>query len=359
MNIRRREFLVRCCQSAAATMIPLRGLGLGLPSLAAFDSQLERVPDGEFQLQPHYRMPMPLDALLLQTQAGLDDFVTEKYADQIAAVLATWSSGLLRSPQDMTAFANVLLPNFSGASLKPAESHVVRPGPTIEVRHNKFSETPALAPGPFLAKLRASLSAFSSFITAEFQVTSIATNKGATAPPHQLRTRVRYELVGAGRDFHREQRIGSWDLVWEASPDSDFRLLDWQTLAETQSRSTAPGYIDITSAALGANASYSAQLLHGTDYWRTVLDGACGIDIYGHNGVSAGDIDGAGFDDLYICQPGGLPNRLYRNRGDGTFEDITDMSGVGVIDNTACALFVDVDNDGRQDLIVVRAAGPM
>jgi hypothetical protein len=41
-----------------------------------------------------------------------------------------------------------------------------------------------------------------------------------------------------------------------------------------------------TSAALGNNSSYSAQLLHGTDYWRTVLDGASGIDIYGHNGVS-------------------------------------------------------------------------
>ena len=69
----------------------------------------------------------------------------------------------------------------------------------------------------------------------------------------------------------------------------------------------------------------AAQLLHGTDYWRTVLDGACGIDIYGHNGVSVADIDNDGFDDLYVCQPAGLPNRLYRNRGDGTFEDITEV----------------------------------
>ena len=30
----------------------------------------------------------------------------------------------------------------------------------------------------------------------------------------------------------------------------------------------------------------------------------------------AGDFDGDGRDDLYICQPAGLPNRLYRNRGD-------------------------------------------
>ncbi len=90
-----------------------------------------------------------------------------------------------------------------------------------------------------------------------------------------------------------------------------------------------------------------------------MLDGASGIDIYGHNGVSVADIDNDGFDDLYICQPAGLPNRLYRNRGDGTFEDITEASGLGVLENTACALFADFNNDGRQDVIVVRANGPL
>ena len=34
-------------------------------------------------------------------------------------------------------------------------------------------------------------------------------------------------------------------------------------------------------------------------------------------------------------------------------------SGVGVLENTACALFADIDNDGRQDLIVVRTNGPL
>jgi len=41
------------------------------------------------------------------------------------------------------------------------------------------------------------------------------------------------------------------------------------------------------------------------------------------------DIDNDGFDDLYICQPAGLHTALYRNRGDGTFEDITEASGLG------------------------------
>src|SRR5207245_5022152 len=54
-----------------------------------------------------------------------------------------------------------------------------------------------------------------------------------------------------------------------------------------------------------------------------------------------------------------LPKRLDRNRGDVTFEDITEASEVGIIENTACALFADIDNDGRQDLIVVRTNGPL
>ena len=75
--------------------------------------------------------------------------------------------------------------------------------------------------------------------------------------------------------------------------------------------------------------------------------------------MAAGDYDNDGFDDLYICQPAGLPNRLYRNRGDGTFEDVTEKAGVGVLDNTACALFADFRNNGLQDLLVLCGTGPL
>jgi tetratricopeptide (TPR) repeat protein/peroxiredoxin len=357
VDLRRRDFLIQFCQGASAALIPAGLRGFALP-FYSFDSAETGLSNIEFHLHPHYRMPRPLDALLLKTQAGLDDFVSERYAEEISAILAQWSSGLLHNPPELRPIENVLAPNFSGKSPLPVDSRVVRSG-AIDVRHNTFNSDVVHGRDSFLQGLLSSLSGLSKVLTAEFQVTSVDVSSTAVSSLGQIQTRIRYELVASGHDFYREQRVGHWQVAWDRASSGELQVRNWQTLDETQSRSTGPGYVDITAAAVGGNASFASQLLRGTDYWRTVLDGACGIDVYGHNGVSIGDIDGDGFDDLYVCQPSGLPNRLYRNRGDGTFEDITEAAGVGVIENTACALFVDVDNDGRQDLIVVRANGPM
>ncbi len=305
---------------------------------------------------------MPIEATLLKTRPGLDDFITEKYHDQIAAMLADWSSEILRSSQEMRTLGRILTSDFVGASFQPVESRRVRSGPGVEVRQNKFAVDPVLGRDAFLRDVRSAMSSFSKVITAEFQVTSIevgSLSPSSTLIPQRLRTGVRYELVGPGRDVYREQRVGQCELEWEASAAGEYRVCSWRLLGECQSRAVAPVFADITAQAFAANSSYTSQLLRGADYWRTALDVACGIDIYGHNGVSVGDIDDDGSDDLYVCQPAGLPNRLYRNRSDGTFEDITETSGVGVLENTACALFADFDNDGRQDLIVVRTDGPV
>jgi enediyne biosynthesis protein E4 len=64
------------------------------------------------------------------------------------------------------------------------------------------------------------------------------------------------------------------------------------------------------------------------------------------------DVDGDGWDDLYVTSPKG-PNHLFRNNRDGTFTDIADKAGVVLIDGMSlgCA-FGDVDGDGWDDLFV-------
>ena len=362
IDLRRRNFLFHSCLGAGASLIPARLWGLSFPGRDSFASRTSPDVSGGFDLRPHYRNGRPLDATLQKVEAGLDNFITEKYADQIAAILAAWSDGLVQSPWETQAIAKSLAATFSGAALTPTASGVVRSGALVEVRQKRFARQETLGRDHFLQEWQSRLSLFTRILTAEFQITSIdtkSTERSSSQLPPRLHTRIRYEIVGTGRDFHREQWVGNWDLEWERTSSQEFRVRTWRGLDETQARSASAIYLDITSAALGSNPSYSAQLLHGTDYWRTVLDGACGIDIYGHNGVSVADIDNDGFDDLYICQPAGLPNRLYRNRGDATFEDITESSGLGVLENTACALFADFSNHGRQDVIVVRTSGPL
>jgi enediyne biosynthesis protein E4 len=68
-------------------------------------------------------------------------------------------------------------------------------------------------------------------------------------------------------------------------------------------------------------------------------------------GCAVGDFDNDGHDDLFVT---GLNQTvLYRNRGDGTFEDVTERSGVASSRWTTAAGFADLDGDGDLDLMVV------
>ena len=76
--------------------------------------------------------------------------------------------------------------------------------------------------------------------------------------------------------------------------------------------------------------------------------------------VSVGDIDGDGWPDLYFTNSRfGEPNALYRNEGDGTFEDIAASAGVADLNRAGegvsmGSIWGDIDNDGHEDLLVYR-----
>jgi enediyne biosynthesis protein E4 len=99
-----------------------------------------------------------------------------------------------------------------------------------------------------------------------------------------------------------------------------------------------------------------AGLVHEHRPGLGLQDLPCGIADLTTGGVAADDVDDDGFTDLFFPVHGG-PDRLYRNRGDGSFEDVTGAVGLGDPGPSTSGVFLDLDEDGRLDLVVGRLQG--
>jgi len=314
------------------------------------------VPFTDLRLAPRYPAKSPLDDVLRKVVPGADEYITEKYAFEIMELLGEWSRALKTAPPALAMLTKFLASSMEAAALLPTREIAPRSGNDIEILRRWFPKDVISGREKFLREIERYLSPMVRVETAEFEIVGIERTAGSSA---EFDVDIRYDLTGIRKDQAREQRVGHWLTRWAHDETHGWRAIRWQATTETLARARDPIFIDVTATAFGQTASYKNQMLHGVDYWRTLLDGASGIDVYGNSGLAVGDFNNDGFDDLYICQPAGLPNRLYRNRGDGTFEDVTEQSGVGVLDDTACALFADFENQGVQDLLVVCGAGPL
>ena len=297
-----------------------------------------------------------IENFLGRIQPGSDEYITETYAAAIEVHLDAWSASLRNSPHDLHFIQNVIPPSLNASSLNNVNVKTLRSGPPIESEQAVFSGHGQMSGAVFMDSLREYLKPFLKIETVELQIDGLEV---IAENPLRIATQVHYDLLGAIEGDRREERTGTWELTWRRKSENNWILEGWLASSELRSRLTGPGFVDITEACFNGAPSYEHQMWRSVDYWRTVLDGASGIDLYGNNGIAAGDFDGDGFDDLYVCQPAGLSNRLYRNRGDATFDDVTEKAGVGVIDGTSSALFVDLNNSGHQDLVVVRTSGPL
>ena len=131
--------------------------------------------------------------------------------------------------------------------------------------------------------------------------------------------------------------------------DNDGRLDIFFANGAPLSDPTAPGTIPQKAGPRDWNRLYH-QKEDGTfeDVTETAGLAGAGYDM----GVAVGDYDNDGYEDLYVTGYGG--NHLYHNNGHGKFADVTEASGTGGGGWSTSAAWVDLDNDGRLDLVVLR-----
>lgn len=120
--------------------------------------------------------------------------------------------------------------------------------------------------------------------------------------------------------------------------------------------SEGPWFHDVTNTVIGKNSRFEPQVLHGIDHWAQRITRIGDLSLAGHHGLAVGDVDGDGLEDLYVCDGGSLPNQLYLQQPDGTAKEVALDWGVAWLEDSRSALFVDLDNDGDQDLVIATIA---
>ena len=148
----------------------------------------------------------------------------------------------------------------------------------------------------------------------------------------------------------------TWLVDWNHGPgQADLPTLTHlavRDFSRTTTKRTTPLYSDVTASALGDTPCYHSQLGLGLNHWLGRLPVRAMLNRFGTPGLALGDVNGDGLEDLYLCQEPGLPNRLFLQKPDGTAEEASAAWGVDWIDDSRSALFLDLDNDGDQDLVV-------
>ncbi|MEK6676138.1 MAG: VCBS repeat-containing protein [Planctomycetota bacterium] len=306
-----------------------------------------------------------------------DGWDTEVFNTKASAKLKVLAQLLNRQTNlEEAAIAKIATSNFSCATLRPNELNVAFQDSMMTVfrwaegsGHGPRKQNPSSAQAPhsyqglpgFIEAIKELIKPVlrnpkgmdpekpSASLRAEFKIVYL------TPQLPTIDTTVYYHAFER-TDAGVRQQNAVWNCRWHWPVASDDPLLesieldDYEEVLRPSSGQTL--FEDCTYAVLGSNDAYGQQLLPGLDHWRSRLDAQLGLRVTGNEGLAVGDVNNDGLDDLFVCQPGGLPNRLFVQNPDGTAKDVSATAGVNFLDLTNSALLLDINRDGQQDLIV-------
>jgi hypothetical protein len=167
------------------------------------------------------------------------------------------------------------------------------------------------------------------------------------------------ELRGTPADSDdRQQVTATWHSRWIDAAPPRLLALELRDYGEAvlASSPAAALFLDGTSHVLGKTPHFASQVLTGVDYWAARITRLGDFSLSGHHGLAVGDVNGDGREDLFVCDGGSLPNRLYVQEADGSAREVSAQAGVDWLEDSRSALLVDLDNDGDQDLVVATIA---
>ena len=286
----------------------------------------------------------------------LDGWDTEAFGDRVSRQLKRLKK-YLESIADAQAqeVTDLLAADFRCRPLRPVNLQVVFQDGPITVRRSNAPEgdddRPAAAELAKPFELLLAEVEMRGKVQVELKLIGIENMR------QSITTRVLVEMAATDSD-RMHQCTAVWICRWDKSAsESDGKLLlraleliDYEEVVVSGRVPTL--FADCTASALRETDSYDGQILHGVNFWASRLTRISNMDIFGQHGLAVADVNGDGLEDLYVCDSGGLPNRLYLQNPDGSLRDVSHEAAVNWLEPSTAALLVDLDNDGDQDLVV-------
>ena len=149
----------------------------------------------------------------------------------------------------------------------------------------------------------------------------------------QMVTAVYYQASGHAPDALLQQNA-TWKVRWNVARTGSPRLASIvvSQFEEVTTRMSRGLFVDETLLRFARMPLLRDQLAHGIDFYQAHIPRRLNVFRFGHHGLALGDVNGDELDDIYLCQPGGLPNRLLIHERDGTLRDISATAGVDALD---------------------------
>jgi len=249
----------------------------------------------------------------------------------------------------------IVTPEISTSPLTPDDLELIFKDGNFEVHKGSTSAKPRIGTQYLENELKSVRQAWTGSENdnhAKFKIIGIKKEKEIGSRKIDFNTEVLFSI-----NFRTEKNVierhAKWAVQWKQENEKP-KIVTINVLSFNQTTSLIAEKIftDVTGSALDSNSCYKTQLAYGMNHWLSRLPVRAMLNRFGTPGISVGDVNGDGLEDIYLCQEPGLPNRLFIQKENGTLIDSSAEWGVNWLEDSRSSIIADFDNDGDQDLAV-------